>query len=138
MLFPMTKRPTILVVDDDAPIRGLMTTVLREFSYDPLTAASGDEALELARSSRPDLVLLDMKMPGMSGEEAVSAFRRDSELRDIPIIILSGEPVNGEDLSRIGADAAIQKPFDISELLRRVQHQLQLGARAGMQSVAQI
>ncbi|HVT03802.1 MAG TPA: response regulator [Thermoanaerobaculia bacterium] len=119
------KKPVILVVDDDEPILGLMRTVLREFKFDPITASSGAAALEKAREGSPDLILLDMNMPGMSGHEAVKAFQADEKLRSVPILIVSGEPVSPGDLEAIGALGAVQKPFDLPLLIEQIHAALQ-------------
>lgn len=112
-------KPVILVVDDDVPIQVLMQNLLREFGFQPETAGSGDKALEVIRGGlRPDLVLLDLNMPGMSGADAMRALR--AELADVPIVILSGEPVPPKELQALGAAGAVQKPFDVVELVTQI------------------
>ena len=69
----MQSKPVILVVDDDLPILTLMRNILREFGFDPRVASTRVEAVESARAGRLDLILLDMKMPGMSGDEVIAA-----------------------------------------------------------------
>ena len=116
----MTHKPTILVVDDDGPILLLMRNILREFGFEPLGASSGSEALDLAREHRPDLVLLDKHMPGMTGDEVIRRLRSEPGLEDVPVLILSGEPLEPEELAEIGATAAILKPFDVPALIERI------------------
>jgi CheY-like chemotaxis protein len=116
----MSGKPVILVVDDDAPILLLMRSLLREFGFEPITATSGAEAIETARERRPDLVLLDLKMPGMSGDEVIRALRGYVGLDSTPILILSGEPVAPDELVRLGANAAILKPFDVTALVEQI------------------
>ena len=116
----MTRKPTILVVDDDGPILLLMRNILREFGFDALGASNGSEALALAREHRPNLVLLDKHMPGMDGEEVIRRLRREPGLGEVPILILSGEPVEPDDLASLGATAAILKPFDVPALIERI------------------
>ena len=112
-------KPVILVVDDDIPIQILMQSLLREFGFQPETAGSGDKALEVVRGGlRPDLVLLDMNMPGMSGVDALRALR--AELDGVPIVILSGEPIAPSELAALGATGAVQKPFDVPELVTQI------------------
>ena len=118
------KRPKILVVDDDQPILNLMQNLLREFKFDTVLADSGETALALARSEPPDLILLDMKMPAMSGEEAIQAFRSEPALQKVPIVILSGEPVSRQELDAVGADGAVQKPFDLDDLISKIHFHL--------------
>lgn len=119
------KRPKILVVDDDQPILTLMQNLLREFKFDTLLADSGETAIALARSEKPDLILLDMKMPTMSGEDAIQAIRSQPGLKQVPIVILSGEPVSRQELANVGADGAVQKPFDLNDLIQKIQFHLQ-------------
>ena len=116
----MPEKPVILVVDDDAPILILMQSLLREFGFEPLTAASGNEAIDIARGRRPSLVLLDRHMPGMSGEEVIRALRAEPGFDGLPILILSGEPISKSDLKALGADGAVLKPFDIRELIAQL------------------
>ena len=114
----MSVKPVILVVDDDPPIILLMRSLLREFGFEPLTARDGSEAVASARTRRPDLVLLDKNMPGMSTAETCRALR--AELDQVPILIVSGEPLSPDELAHFGADAAVPKPFDISALIERI------------------
>lgn len=112
--------PTILVVDDDAPIVILMRSLLKEFGYETVTSLTGAQAIVLAQENRPDLVLLDKNMPGMSGEEVVRALRSEAHLEGVPIVILSGEPLAPDELARMGADAAVLKPFDVPSLMEEI------------------
>jgi DNA-binding response OmpR family regulator len=116
----MSDRPRILVVDDDAPILLLMKNLLREFGFDPVTAASGEAALAEAEKQPPSLALVDRNMPGMSGDEVIRAMRASAGLATTPVVILSGEPMTAADIQAAGADAAILKPFDLQELLSLV------------------
>jgi len=116
----MTKKTTILVVDDDGPILLLMRNILREFGFESLGASNGAEALEMAREHRPDLVLLDKHMPQMGGEEVIRRLRGEAGIGEVPILILSGEPVEPQELARLGATAAILKPFDVTALIERI------------------
>ena|SRR5215212_3307193 len=116
----MTSKPTILVVDDDGPILLLMHNLLREFGFEPHGASSGAEALDLARIHRPDLVLLDKHMPGMNGEEVIRRLRVEPGLEEVPVLILSGEPLAPDELAALGANAAILKPFDVPALIEQI------------------
>lgn len=120
----MTHTPRILVVDDDQPILLLMQNILREFGFEPEVASTGSAALRQAATNAPELILLDMSMPEMSGAEFIQKLRSDPAMAGIPVLILSGHPVTSSELDRIGADGAIQKPFDLSELLRRIREHL--------------
>lgn len=116
----MSEKPLILVVDDDVPILVLMKNLLREFGFDTATAASGQQAIEEARRKAPSLILLDKNMPGMSGHEVLSQLRDEGAIEGIPVLILSGEPVDPNELKQLGATAAILKPFDIPNLIQTI------------------
>jgi two-component system, OmpR family, KDP operon response regulator KdpE len=120
----MNAKPLILVVDDDEPILALMRNILAEFNFETITASSGPQALEAASATRPDLVLLDKNIPGMSGEQVIRAFRGQDGWDGIPILILSGDPVAPGEIEAIGADAAVQKPFDLSNLIVQIRRHL--------------
>ena len=112
----MVGKPMILVVDDDMPILTLMRNILREFGFDAETAATGEDAIAAARRRRPDLILLDLKMPGMPGEDVIAGLR-SAGVDGVPILILSGDPVEREEISRLGVTGAVQKPFDVPALV---------------------
>ena len=116
----MVQRPVILVVDDDAPILLLMRNLLREFGFEPVAAASGLQALEEVRKRTPDLILLDRNMPGMTGDEVLRELRASDELSEVPILIVSGEPLEPDEIRRIGATGAVLKPFDVPSLVQTI------------------
>jgi len=116
----MPERPVILVVDDDAPILLLMRNLLREFGFDPVAAGSGPQAIEEARKRVPDLILLDRNMPGMTGDEVLRELRAFDTLSDVPILILSGEPIEPDEIQRLGATGAVLKPFDVPSLVETI------------------
>jgi len=120
----MAAKPVILVVDDDAPIILLMRSLLREYGFEPLTAMTGAEALANVRARRPDLILLDRNMPGMSGDEVIRALRGEPGVSEVPIMILSGEPIDADELERLGANAAVLKPFDVNALIDQIRSQV--------------
>ncbi|WP_242333447.1 MULTISPECIES: response regulator transcription factor [Anaeromyxobacter] len=107
---------SVLVVDDESDIREAVAEVLADEGYVVHGAGDGAEALRKARAVHPNIVLLDLMMPGMNGWEFRAAQKGDPELSDIPVVVLSA-------LGRVaGMDAAgfIQKPFDLDELLDAV------------------
>jgi len=116
----MSRKPVILVVDDDAPIIMLMRSLLREFGYEARTANSGAEAIEAARGEAPDLVLLDKNMPGMSGGDVIRALRTDVGLENVPILLLTGDPVAKDEVDALGANGTVQKPFDLEDLMAQI------------------
>ncbi len=112
-------RHKILVVDDDATIRTALEVSLRESGYEPYTAANAGEGLRLLYSEHPNLVLLDIMLPGMDGWEMVTRIR---ELSDVPLIIISGRSDEADKLRgfRLGADDYVTKPFSLIELGARI------------------
>lgn len=113
------QRPRILLVDDERAIVESLRYALEKEGYDVLEAAEGGEALELARRTAPDLVLLDIMLPGMSGFEICRVLRQESTVPILMLTARSDEPdrVVGLDL---GADDYITKPFSLREVLARV------------------
>ena len=109
----------ILVVDDEPQIRRVLRSTLSTQGYVITDAKTGEEALELLRKERPDLVLLDMNMPGMGGIEACREIRRAS---DAPIIMLTVRNAERDKVAALdaGADDYVVKPFGIEELLARI------------------
>ena len=115
----MKDRPDILVVDDDPNISRLEQLYLEKENYEVRTAADGNAALESFRKLPPDLVVLDVMLPGMDGYEVLKAIRRSG---DIPVIMVTarGETFDKVLCLELGADDYIVKPFDGKELLARV------------------
>jgi PAS domain S-box-containing protein len=112
-------RGRILVVDDDASVRRFLETVFAEAGYAVVLARDGGEALTLAAGWQPDCITMDLRMPGLSGEEAIRLLRAEEKTRDIPIVVVSVVP--GREHPENGADAAMVKPIDQGALLATVQ-----------------
>jgi two-component system KDP operon response regulator KdpE len=110
---------TILVVDDEPQIRRVLRSTLTSQGYVIIDAKTGEEALESVRKNKPDLVLLDVNMPGMGGIEACREIRRSS---DAPIIMLTVRNAERDKVLALdaGADDFVVKPFGIEELLARI------------------
>ncbi|HLI84175.1 MAG TPA: response regulator transcription factor [Bryobacteraceae bacterium] len=124
--------PRILVVDDEPQIRRIMRTTLTGAGYEVDDARTGEEALQKVRSFRPDLVLLDINMPGMGGVAACKAMRADTELAVIMLTVRNTEASKVEALDA-GADDYVTKPFSTPELLARIRAALRR-VPAAMQS----
>jgi diguanylate cyclase (GGDEF)-like protein len=116
----MTKR--VLVVDDEAAVREVVVETLADFGYECVEAADGFEALRIARARVPDLIILDVLMPQMSGDEVHESLRRDPATRYLPVIFLSAQGDAQHKVRRLlnGADDYLGKPFDTEELAARV------------------
>jgi diguanylate cyclase (GGDEF)-like protein len=117
----------ILIVDDEPHIRRILCFLLDQRGYSTSQAADGVEALELARSQRPDLILLDLMMPRMDGFEVCEALRSDYTTAQIPVIMLTAK---GEVTDKVrglqgGANDYLTKPYDNKELIARVQNMLE-------------
>jgi two-component system alkaline phosphatase synthesis response regulator PhoP len=110
---------TILVVDDKKEIRTLLKQYLTEEGFGVITAPDGRQALFLARQEKPDLIILDLMMPEMSGYEFMHAFNREA---DIPVIILTAKVEENDKVLglELGADDYITKPFSMRELTARI------------------
>jgi two-component system response regulator MprA len=118
----MSESPWVLIVDDDEDIRDVISMLLRRKGYDADSAADGLIALNRIRArGRPALVLLDLRMPNMSGSEFIAAVREDSLLRNISIVVLSGDAVAIQAVEGLGVQGYIRKPCDFSELIAAVQ-----------------
>jgi len=111
--------PTILVVDDEPQIRRVMRSTLSASGYVITEATNGEDAIESVRKNKPDLILLDVNMPGMGGIEACREIRRAT---DAPIIMLTVRNAERDKVAALdaGADDYVVKPFGIQELLARV------------------
>ena len=111
--------PLILIVEDDAPIRNLITTTLKAHEYKYLTAQNGENAIMQASSHNPDIVLLDLGLPDLDGIEVIKKIRTWSEM---PIIVISARSEDNDKIEALdaGADDYLTKPFSVEELLARI------------------
>jgi two-component system KDP operon response regulator KdpE len=120
----------ILVVDDDPQIRRVMKATLVGHNYEVIEARTGEEALETIQKESPNLILLDMNMPGMGGLETCRAIRSGA---DTPVIILSVRNTEKDKVAALdaGADDYVTKPFGIEELLARIRAALRRSPSEG-------
>ena len=116
-------KPTILVVEDDPPIRNLITTTLQTQNYKFITAENGAKAIFAATSSNPDIILLDLGLPDIDGVEVIKKIRSWSVK---PIIVISARSDDRDKIQALdaGADDYITKPFSVEELLARLRSTL--------------
>ncbi len=129
-------KPTILVVEDDVPVRCLITTTLKTHGYKYLTASNGETAIMMTTSHNPDIMLLDLGLPDIDGIEVIRSVRTWSNL---PIIVLSARSEDSDKIEALdnGADDYLTKPFSVDELLARLrvtQRRLNLLASDGINS----
>ena len=130
-------KPLILVVEDDAPVRNLITTTLKAHDYKFITAQNGNNAIMEASSHNPDIVLLDLGLPGIDGIEVIERIRTWS---DMPIIVISARSEDKDKIDALdaGADDYLTKPFSVEELLARLrvtQRRLAANRNEGASSV---
>lgn len=128
---PGGDRNRILVVDDDPAMCELLARLLSDSGYEVRSAASGDRAIGLARQHPPDLLLLDVAMPGRDGFDVLDALKRDRRTRSIPVVFLSARRGTVERVRglRSGAVDYIVKPFDRAEVVARVARHLEVARR---------
>jgi DNA-binding response OmpR family regulator len=132
----MTARKKILLVDDSGVTLMMEKMILERESYDLVTARNGHEAVECARRERPDLVLLDVVMPGMSGLETCARLRGMEETRETPVIMVTtrGEAQYVEQAYELGCTDYVTKPVNSLELLAKVRNCLAGGREGGSES----
>jgi len=113
----------ILIIEDEEILLDLLKSKLEELGYDVYFALDGEKGLKAIRDIVPDLILLDMVMPKMSGFEVMEAMQKDPSIKDIPVIIISnsGQPVELDKAKQLGAkDWLIKTEFDPAEVLKKV------------------
>jgi CheY-like chemotaxis protein len=117
-------RPFVLIVDDDEVIRSLLRLTLPDEGYDLVEAEDGDQALQISDADQPALVLLDWRMPGISGEEVLTALKQ--RYPDVPVVVLTAEPEAKvrTQAESLGADVFMAKPFSPLQLLATVERLL--------------
>ncbi len=115
-----------LLIDDSPTIIAALKKFLRSAGYITLEALDAERGVELARTEKPELIFLDIVLPGMNGFAALRALRRDPETRDIPVIMMSGNEQATEQFfgTRIGADDFMKKPFSRIEVFARIERLL--------------
>jgi len=115
--------PKIMVVDDEESLRELISAIFSSEGYEVMTASSGQECLEKLNTEKPDLILMDMMMPGMSGRETAEKIRQNPKTKDLKIVFLTVARFSetGKDvLDKLDVLDYITKPFDNDDLVSRV------------------
>lgn len=127
----------MLVVDDSPTIRAVLGKMLAQDGYEVSRAADGESALAMARSQKPDLIFLDIVMPGMNGFAVLRTLRREPDTRGIPIVMISGNLQATEQfyVQRFGADDFMKKPFGRAEVFMRIQQLVEAGRLAARDPV---
>lgn len=119
----------VLIIDDSPTIVAILGKMLRSNGFVTAGAGDAETGIEQARAERPDLIFLDIVLPGMSGFNALRELRRDAATRDIPIIMISGNVQATEQfyVQRIGADDFMRKPFGRGDVFARIQRLVESG-----------
>jgi CheY-like chemotaxis protein len=114
---------TILVCDDEGVLRALVRATLPPDRYDVIEASDGEDGLDKARRHRPDVIVLDVQMPGRTGLDVLGELRRDPETSPSRVLVLSAraQHADREEAARAGADRFLSKPFSPSELAAAVE-----------------
>jgi two-component system phosphate regulon response regulator PhoB len=130
-----SQQPRVLVVDDEAAIRDMIRFALERAQMTVMTAADAQEALLRISEERPDIILMDWMMPGVSGVELTRRLRRDSYTEDIPIIMLTAKVTEDDKVTGLeaGTDDYVIKPFSPRELLARIRAVLRRSSPANEQ-----
>lgn len=111
----------MLVVEDDDATRGLVVQVLEEAGIASITALDGAHALRTSLALRPEVVVLDLGLPGTSGVEFVQQWReRDPDARDVPVVVVTSDPQGAAIAEQLGAVDFLEKPFDIEKLMTAI------------------
>ena len=116
----------ILIVDDEADILAIMSYRLKKMGYEVFLAPNGQDDLDQARSIKPDLIFLDLRLPVLSGYEVCKILKNDEELKKIPIVFFTASlPINvAEKMKEFQADDYIIKPFEPKDLIEKVKKYL--------------
>jgi two-component system, OmpR family, response regulator MprA len=114
----VTEAGAILVIEDDAGIRETLSDFLRSEGFRVDVARDGGEGLERIAAHRPDVVLVDLIMPGMNGRQFLARLRAEAATRSLPVVLMTGSRPVGE--TAAAADVVLQKPFELDELLAAV------------------
>ncbi len=120
----MSKR--ILVIEDQEDNRRILRDLLTSAGYELIEAVTGEEGVTLAETQRPDLILMDIQLPGLDGYEATRRIKAIPALRQIPIIAVTSYALSGDDAKALaaGCDAYVTKPFSPRELLAKIRAHL--------------
>ena len=117
---------TVLVIEDHEDNRRIMHDLLTSKGYEVIEAVNGLEGVDAAESHRPDLILLDIQLPGIDGYEATRRIKANPDLQKIPIIVVTSYALSGDDMKAFeaGCDAYVAKPFSPRELLAKIREYL--------------
>jgi DNA-binding response OmpR family regulator len=118
----MIKKKRVLVIDDSRLILKIISDELENRGFEVIAVADGAQGLKITKDSRPDIIILDLILPGLSGEQVCKEIRRDEESSGIPVIMLTAKNTDADKIIGrvIGADCYIPKPFAMDNLLNEI------------------
>jgi DNA-binding response OmpR family regulator len=116
----LRSKPRVLVVEDDVRIQKMLRTVLQAEQYEVQIVSDGRAALTSVQEDRPDLVILDLMLPGVDGWQVMSQLKRDNTFAGLPVLVLSAVHDLARESVRLGASDFLRKPFGIDALLDKV------------------
>jgi len=124
----MPPTQTVLVVDDHEDNRRILRDLLRSAGYEVIEATTGEDGVTTAKARAPDLILMDIQLPGIDGYEATRRIKADDALRRIPLIVVTSYALSGDDAKALaaGADAYVAKPFSPRAMLAKIREYLPL------------
>lgn len=122
----MTAPRTVLVIDDHEDNRRILRDLLRSAGFEGVEATTGEGGVATAKARVPDLILMDIQLPGIDGYEATRRIKADPALRRIPLIVVTSYALSGDDAKALaaGADAYVAKPFSPRAMLAKVREYL--------------
>jgi DNA-binding response OmpR family regulator len=116
-------RKRVLVIDDDLPLRGMLSAALRQHGFQVLLAGDGEEGHRALKIHHPDVILLDLAMPNVNGWDFLQRLKESGHLGKVPIIVVSAHlRVEPQAILQMGVSAILPKPFNLPELIDLVEH----------------
>lgn len=121
------EKKVVLIVEDNPKNRKIMVDLMEVHGYVPIEAENGHLGLQMAQNNAPDLILMDVQLPGMDGYETTKRLKANEQTKKIPVIIVTSFAMKGEErkAKEIGADDYVSKPIDIHQLMAKVKEHLE-------------
>ena len=117
------KKARILVIEDDAFSRDALARLLMGEGYEAQSASDGESGIEKARAMHPDVIILDLNLPGIDGHQVIEMIRGDGPLKSVPILVVTGdEDKAAREAVELGADGYLTKPVEFDDLIQAISH----------------
>lgn len=120
----------VLIVDDNSDIIWVVETILKRYGFEVISTLRGEEVMAATQKYNPNIILLDVFLSGLDGIEICNKLKNDVKTKDIPIIMISAHTNRADLMKFCKADDFLPKPFDSNDLVRRINHQIELHKRA--------